>query len=236
MRITAAVVEDDTLAAQELERCLTSFGQKSGHAFSVSHFGAAESFLKDYQPKYDIIFMDIKMPGIDGMSAAEQLRQVDQATMLIFVTSMVQYAVQGYDVNAFDFIVKPVNPTAFEMKLKRVVRALGLKRGSDLTLNTGGVTRVLPSASIRYIEVMDHDLTYHTDQGSFSARGKLSAVEQKLPPGAFFRCSVSYLVNLRYVTQFTGEQVCVAGEWLRVSRARKKELASAVAAYLGQGG
>ena len=128
--------------------------------------------------------------------------------MLIFVTSMVQYAVQGYDVNAFDFIVKPVNPTAFEMKLKRAVRALGLRRGSDLTLSAGGVTRVIPSSAIRYIEVMAHVWTFHRP----------------------------YLINLRYVTQFTGEQVCVAGEWLRVSRARKKELASAVAAYLGQGG
>lgn len=236
MRIDVAIVEDNMPAAQELERCLTSFGQENGHVFSISHFGEAGSFLKDYQPRYDVIFMDIKMPGIDGMSAAEQLRQVDQATMLIFVTSMVQYAVQGYDVNAFDFIVKPVNPTAFEMKLKRAVRALSLKKGNDLTLNAGGVTRVLSSSSIWYIEVMDHDLTYHTDQGIFSVRGKLSAVEQKLPPGSFFRCSVSYLINLRYVTQFTGEQVCVAGDWLRVSRAKKKELASAVAAYLGQGG
>lgn len=236
MRIAAAIVEDDGAAAQELERHLALFGARHGHAFSIARFGEAGSFLRDYQPRYDIIFMDIKMPGMDGMSAAEQLRRADQATMLIFVTSMVQYAVQGYDVNAFDFIVKPVNPTAFEMKLKRAVRALGLKRGSDLTLNAGGVTRVIPSSSIQYIEVMDHDLTYHTDQGVFSVRGKLSAVEQRLPPGSFFRCSVSYLINLRYVTQFTGEQVCVAGEWLRVSRAKKKELASAVAAYLGQGG
>ena len=60
-------------------------------------------------------------------------------------------------------------------------------------------------------------------------------MEQSLPKESFFRCSVSYLINLRYVTQFTGEQVCVAGEWLRVSRAKKRELATAVAAYLGQG-
>lgn len=236
MTISAAIVEDDDLAAQELEHCLSRFGQESGHTFSISGFGEAGSFLRDYQPRYDIIFMDIKMPGVDGMSAAEQLRQMDQVTMLIFVTSMVQYAVQGYDVNAFDFIVKPINPTAFDMKMKRAARALKLSRGSELALNTGGITRVLPSSSIHYIEVMDHELTYHTEQGVFSVRGKLSLVEQKLPAGSFFLCSVSYLINLRYVTQFTGEQVCVAGDWLRVSRSKKKDLAAAVAAYLGQGG
>lgn len=235
MRISVAIVEDDASAVQALEHCLSQFGQKGGYTFSLSRFGSADSFLRDYQPRYDIIFMDIKMPGMDGMSAAEQLRQIDPVTMLIFVTSMVQYAVQGYDVNAFDFIVKPVNPTAFQMKMKRAVRALRLNRGSELVLNVGGVTRVLASSAIQYIEVMDHDLTYHTEQEAFSVRGKLSSVEQKLPAESFFRCSVSYLINLRYVTQFTGEQVCVAGQWLRVSRAKKKELASAVAAYLGQG-
>ena len=235
MRITAAIVEDDPSAAQALEHHLALFGEKHGCEFSVARFGEADSFLRDYQPRYDVVFLDIKMPGTDGMSAAEQLRRADQSVMLIFVTSMVQYAVQGYDVNAFDFIVKPVNPTAFEMKLKRAVRALKLARGTELALNAGGVTRLLPSSAIRYIEVMDHDLTYHTEQGVFSVRGKLSSVEQKLPAASFFRCSVSYLINLRYVTQFTGDQVCVAGEWLRVSRGRKKELAAAVAAYLGQG-
>lgn len=236
MRISAAIVEDDGSAAQELERQLTCYGQNNGHTFSISRFSEAGSFLQDYQPRYDVIFMDIKMPGLDGMSAAEQLRRIDPVTMLIFVTSMVQYAVQGYDVNAFDFIVKPVNPTAFDMKMKRAVRALRLSQGSELVLNAGGITRVLPSSSIHYIEVMDHELTYHTEQGVFSVRGKLSSVEQKLPAGTFFRCSVSYLINLRYVTQFTGEQVCVAGDRLRVSRSKKKDLAAAVAAYLGQGG
>lgn len=234
MRISTAIVEDDGTAAQELERQLTCFGQNSGHTFAVFRFSEAKSFLQDYQPRYDIIFMDIKMPGLDGMSAAEQLRRIDPVTMLIFVTSMVQYAVQGYEVEAFDFIVKPVNPTAFEMKMKRAMRALKLSHGSDLTLEANGVTRVLPSSAIHYIEVRNHDLTYHTEQETFSVRGKLSTVEQKLPAESFFRCSISYLINLRYVTKFTGEQVCVAGDWLRVSRAKKKELAAAVAAYLGQ--
>lgn len=180
--------------------------------------------------------MDIKMPGIDGMSAAEQLRKTDSETILIFVTSMVQYAVQGYDVNAFDFIVKPLNYAAFEMKMKRVFRALKLKQGTELVLNLGGgTTRKIPSSSIYYIEVMNHDLTYHTDQGVFTVRGKLSSATQQLPAASFFRSKSSYLINLRYVIQVTAEEVCVAGDWLRVSRTKRKELVTAVAAYLGQG-
>ena len=163
MRISVAIVEDDTSAAQALEHHLARFAQGNGDTFATVRFAEAGSFLQDYQPRYDIIFMDIKMPGIDGMSAAEQLRQADPVTILIFVTNMVQYAVQGYDVSAFDFIVKPINPTAFAMKMKRAMRALRLSRGSELTLSVDGVTRVLPTASIQYIEVMNHSLTYHTE-------------------------------------------------------------------------
>lgn len=235
MKLSVAIIEDDISAAYELKRYLTEFGLQNEHTFSISRFEDAVAFLRDYQPHYDVIFMDIKMPGIDGMSAAEQLRQIDPVTMLIFVTSMVQYAVQGYDVSAFDFIVKPINPTAFTMKMRRAMRALKLSKGNELTLNVNGVTHVFPASAVQYIEVMNHSLTYHTEQGVFSVRGKLATVEQSLPEESFFRCSVSYLINLRYVTQFTGEQVCVAGEWLRVSRSKKKELATAMAAYLGQG-
>lgn len=236
MRISAAIVEDDHFAVDELKKYLIRFGEQIGISFSISHFADGTSFLQNYQPRYDVIFMDIKMPGIDGMSAAEQLRKTDSETILIFVTSMVQYAVQGYDVNAFDFIVKPLNYTAFEMKMKRVFRALKLKQGTELVLNLGGgTTRKISSSSIFYIEVMNHDLTYHTDQGVFTVRGKLSSVTQQLPAASFFRSKSSYLINLRYVIQVTAEEVCVAGDWLRVSRTKRKELVTAVAAYLGQG-
>lgn len=235
MKISVAIVEDDEISAQELQHNLFQFGEKGGHTFSVFLFENADSFLQDYQPRYDIIFMDIKMPGTDGMSAAGQLRQIDSTTMLIFVTNMVQYAVQGYDVSAFDFIVKPVNRTAFEMKMKRAVRTLNLNRENDLVLDTGTVTHIIPASAIHYIEVMNHHLTYHTELGTFSVRGKLSSVEQMLPSEHFFRCSISFLINLRYVTRFTNEQVCVADEWIRVSRTKRKELAIALAASLGRG-
>ena len=229
-----------TLAAAATARMSVSythlepFGRERGYGFETVRFTSADSFLIQYRPVYDLIFMDIRMPGTNGMSAAHRLRQLDGVTALIFVTNMVQYAVKGYDVDALDFIVKPVEYPLFEMKMKRAVRALQMKKGADVVLNVGGVARVLPSAQIHSIEVMDHDLTYHTEQGDFVVRGKLSAVEQTLPEG-FFRCSASHIVNLRYVTQLSGETAQVAGRMVRVSRAKKKEFMAALAGYLGRG-
>lgn len=233
--LRVAIVEDEDAAAGQLERCLAQFSASSGQECSSVRFPDAVAFLEEYQPVYDLVFMDIKMPGMDGMAAARRLREMDGVTLLIFVTNMVQYAVNGYEVDALDFIVKPVRYPSFEMKLRRALQVLRMKRGSEVLISLDGVVKVLPSVTIRYIEVMNHDLTYHTEEGVFRTRGKLGAVEQQLPAESFFRCSVSYLVNLRYVTQVSSDTVWVAGDELPVSRSRRKELMSAIAAYLGRG-
>lgn len=233
--IRVAIVEDEDIAARQLEQCLQQY--ESGHdiRFSSCRFRDALEFLEQYQPLYDLIFMDIGMPGLDGMEAAVRLRAMDSVTPLIFVTSMVQYAVKGYEVEALDFIVKPVRYSSFEMKMRRILQAVDLKKGREVLLNVGGTVRVLTSSSIYYVEVMDHDLTYHTSQGDVTVRGKLSAVEQQLPKEVFFRCSTSYLINLQHVRQLTGDTVLVGDRELRVSRGKKKELMAALAACLGRG-
>ena len=111
--IRVAIVEDEDIAARQLEQCLQQY--ESGHdiRFSSCRFRDALEFLEQYQPLYDLIFMDIGMPGLDGMEAAVRLRAMDSVTPLIFVTSMVQYAVRGYEVDALDFVVKPVRYPTF---------------------------------------------------------------------------------------------------------------------------
>lgn len=108
-------------AAADLKQFMERFGAQENIHFSALHFPDAAQFLDQYQPFYDIVFMDIRMPGIDGMTAAEQLLHVDPAVPLVFVTSMVQFAVQGYSVDVLDFIVKPVKYPAFQLKMKRII-------------------------------------------------------------------------------------------------------------------
>jgi DNA-binding LytR/AlgR family response regulator len=236
MVIRVAIVEDERQEAQALKQCLCRFGEKQKVEFSITHFEDAALFLRQYQPVYDLIFMDIRMPGIDGMTAAQRLRAQDSITPLVFVTSMVQYAVKGYEVDALDFIVKPVRQVTFDMKMKRIYRSLQMRIGHRIVLNVAGSSKVLSAVDIYYVEVINHELTYHTTNGIFTLRGKLGTAEQQLPSDSFFRVSASHLVNLRYLTQSTGDSVIVAGEEIRVSRAKKKNLMTAIASYLGKGG
>lgn len=236
MRFCVAIVEDEEKAAQDLKSCLERLGAQMGQEFQITHYSDAKVFLWQYEPVFDLIFMDIRMPGIDGMTAAEKLREKDTVTTLVFVTSMVQYAIKGYAVDATDFIVKPVQYAAFSMRMKRVLRAMQQRRGTSIAISTDGGSRIIPSNSVYYVEVINHQVIYHTDQGCFTVRGKLGDVEQQLPADAFFRCSISYLINLRYVTMMNSGSVIVAGDEIKVSRAKRKELAAALAVYMGKGG
>lgn len=230
-----AIVEDEDAAADSLTEYIARYSQKYGLQIETERFVDPVKLLGDYRPVYDIIFMDIIMPHLNGMDAAEKLRKIDSDTVLIFVTNMQNYAVKGYEVNALDFIVKPVSFGLFEAKMNRAVKAVSEKHDeSSISVIADGVTRVLPINKILYVEVTGHVVTYHTESGSFAVRSTLDKAESALPKECFARCNYCYLVNLKYVKSVDSAAVDVAGHSLAVSRNKKKDFLSALANYLGQ--
>ena len=123
--LNIAVIEDNDRDAKILEQCLTRYATQNHLQFQVAHFSSALKFINAYKSNYDLIFMDIEMPLMSGMEAAKALRQIDRGVTLVFVTNMVQYAVEGYAVEAFDYILKPINDYAFDLKLKRILSHVG---------------------------------------------------------------------------------------------------------------
>ena len=113
--INVAIVEDEQEAVEYLSDCLHRYGEKTGETFSFTHFPEPITFLEKYKPVYDLVFMDIRMPMMDGMQAAKKLREADTSVLLVFVTRMGDYAIQGYDVGATAFIKKPISYFDFEM-------------------------------------------------------------------------------------------------------------------------
>ena len=112
---TVAVVEDDETAVAKLRACLDQYvATHAGVQFDVTVFNEPTSFLDPYKTVWDIVFMDIEMPNMDGMEAAHRLRAVDSEVILIFVTNMAQFAAKGYEVDALDYIVKPFAYPDFE--------------------------------------------------------------------------------------------------------------------------
>ena len=103
--------------------------------YAITVYDKAELLLNNFQTGYDIIFLDIKLPGMDGMQLSHEIRKIDPIVTIIFVTNLVQFAVKGYEVSAFDFVVKPVSYSDFALKLKRAETAIENKRDVDVTVS-----------------------------------------------------------------------------------------------------
>lgn len=228
-----AIVEDKQKEAQQLISHLDRFSQERGEALQCHWVDNAVKFLEDYQWQYDIIFMDIQMPGIDGMRAAERLRAVDSTVVLIFVTSLAQYAIQGYSVGALDYILKPVNYPALVLKLQRAITYCVQHKDLGIVISTNDGTVRLSGRQIKYVEIYNHHILYHTTQGNYSAYGTLKQVEQILPEKGFFRCNNQCIVNLSYVTKMDGFNAIVDGKTFTISRLRKKDFLKELHCYCG---
>lgn len=232
--ISIAIVEDEKEAQDALVGCIEKYGKENGEEFSIVRFDTATDLLKNYNSAYDIIFMDIVLPGMNGMTAAKKLRETDKDVTLIFVTNMVNFAVRGYEVNALDFIVKPVVYDPFSMKMDKAVDVVRSRTSAKVTIHANGMLKVIYASDISYIEVMRNSVTYHTTQGDFKVRSSMKDVESAFAGSSFVRCNVCYLVNLRYVTQVCGDCVTVGGDELHISRAKRKQFLEALTDYLGR--
>ena len=231
--IRIAIVEDAAFDRQVLRDCLSEYGQETGTELQITEFTDGSAFLEQYPEDLDLIFMDIMMDGLDGLTTARKLRRRDDKVMLVFVTSMLQYAVQGYSVDAMDFIVKPVTYTGLKLCMDRVVRRLNMSIPVRLRFTNREGTHSVDAAEICYIESLEHKIVVHTVQGEIQSDMSLAAAEKMVKALPFFRCHVSYLVNLRYVDRVSGNDVWVNGDRLAISRYRRKDFLEAWSAWLG---
>ena len=232
--VRIAILEDDPADLAALKDCLERYAREQQQRFSIAAFSNPAAFLEQGQPGFDLLFLDIDLPQMDGMQVARRLRETGSTVTLVFVTNLEQYAVSGYAVDALDFVVKPINYYRFSSMMRRALRHIAGRQARQVVIqSSGGITR-LPVEELYYVEIRDHLLIYHTRQGNLTAWGKLSEVEAQLAPCDFARCSTSHLVNLRYVESVSGNGVVVAGARLPVSQRRRKAFYAAVTGYLGR--
>ena len=227
------IVEDNRDAYARLQNVLGEYGEKKNYQFTVSHYADALDFLEEFRCNFDFIFLDIELPDINGMEVARQIRNKDKQVIVIFVTNMAQYAVKGYEVDALDFIVKPVQYTAFSMKMDRAVERFRSTQDREIWITEGNGKRRLRTSEIKYVEVVHHSVIYHTVDGNYKAYDQLKNVCNMLKDAPFALCNRCFLVNLRFVTAIEEFSVTVAGEELQISRNKKKEFLKSLNEYLG---
>lgn len=231
------MLEDTPEEATALRGHLERYAAERELELQVTWLTNALDFLED-RPAADLIFMDIDMPGINGLEAAHQLRTYDSMTPLVFVTNLAQYAVRGYEVDAVDFVVKPVEYESFRMRMDRALRVVERNATRALQVKTREGTQIFSASDLLYVETQGHDVAYHVvgEVEPFVVRDSLRRVESSLGSLPFVRLSSSALANMAHVRRVRGDEVRLSdGTTLYMSRARKREAQAAIAAYLGGG-
>ena len=233
MRI--AIVEDEEEFRTVLKYYIDRYASESGETIRVSMFTEGLTFLEEYHGGYDLILMDILMPHMSGMETARKLRLVDETVVIVFITSMVQYAIQGYEVNAAAYLVKPAAYGQFSDTMDRIRRTVLRTETATVIVSQKENSVVLPVRKIAYIEVYNHSLVFHTQDSSYEMRGSLTEYETDPRFEGFVKVSKSHMVNVAFIAAIDEDTLTVAGDVLPLTRRRKKECMEKIAKVIGGG-
>lgn len=230
-----AIVEDEENYRNVLCEYLKKYEQETGQEIHMSVFTDGDEIVENYTAKYDIILMDIEMQFMNGMDAARKIREVDKAVIIIFITNMAQYAIQGYEVDALDYILKPISYFAFSQRIQRAVGRMKKREERYINIvSKNGVNKVAVS-EISWIESEGHRLIYHAKNQVYeSTLNSMKEIENELKDCSFFRCNKGYLVNMAHVKAIRDGWAILTNGQVMISRAKKTEFQKALTTYAGE--
>ncbi len=229
-----AICDDEALVRDDIHRQLDRLQSKYGLALEVSCFDSGETLLKGIDRDTDLLILDIRMGDLSGMKAAQLLRARGLQTCIIFLTTLVQYAMQGYEVHAFSFLQKPLRPKQFERIVLEALQNQAARKEETIVLQKGYELKSIPISSILYIEISDHTsvvVTVHDRQEYHITLDKLS---QKLTRAGFGSCHKSCLVSYRQIESIRATELTMKnGDVLPLSKRRKKSFLEDYSKYMG---
>ncbi|WP_418969083.1 LytR/AlgR family response regulator transcription factor [Alloscardovia omnicolens] len=237
-----AIIDDQDNEAERTRTLLEDYCAQHGLPCTITRYTNGEDFLQFILENQhtantpastipDLIFMDIEMPGLNGMDTARKIREAGNTSVLIFTTRLAQFATHGYEVDAIGYLLKPLDPYSFAMRLKKAVSLINAESATavhnTISLNYRGNLSQIHAEDIIFVEVKGHYCIYQTVRGSFEVKESLTSAMEKLSSyNTFFLCSRFYVINLARVTTITDNMISLSGtpKTVKVSRLKKTEL------------
>ncbi|WP_138262271.1 LytR/AlgR family response regulator transcription factor [Enterocloster clostridioformis] len=236
--MNVAICDDDISFTGKFEQMLITIKNMEHIELEPEVYLDGKELIEDIYErgkKYDLIFLDIEMKGIDGLTAAREIRKKDELTMLIYVTSHDSYAVEAYEVQPFQFIVKPVD---FDTVHRYFMKAYEkLTKGPDYFLcDFKWKTHILQMSEIMYFKSNKRVIqVYMVDGNIYRFYGKMDDLEErlKLEKADFWRIHQSYLVNVRYIDVISHDHIILKNKKaLSISEEKRKSIGEEYCNYI----
>jgi DNA-binding LytR/AlgR family response regulator len=227
------LAEDNPVDAESVSNFLKEALGASGTAYQLAVYTNGEQLLEGLTAGVDMVLLDIEMPGIDGLSTARRVRQYDDVVPICFLTRLGSLALEGYEVNAAGFLIKPINYPSFHRTIMRMLHQIRISKASLVAFRVGKEQRFIDVRSIIYVETYKKHVLVHTEREDFACAEPLHAIEAKLGDAAFYRIHNAFLVNMAYVVTMSMTDVYLQNDRLPLSKHRRQGFLKALIEYSG---
>ena len=208
-----AICEDESCMLSELNNLI------AGENRSIDTYADPTDLLKQYEKgkRYDVVFTDIVMNDMNGMTLCEKLREYDSKVFLVAITNYIEYAPEGYEKGIFRYLLKPVTKENIEQVMDKIQEAA--QKGKKLVIDTFQGQKVIAREDILYVEIQGRYLDIYCENDKFTSMKSLKEFEEEWNDGRFYKIHRNYLVNLERVCEFNTSEVKLDnGTGLPISR------------------
>ena len=230
--IHIAICDDEKHMSDHIRSMISDFFRKKNQEISLHMFSSGEELLS-YNGQIDILFLDIQMKGMDGMETARKLRADKFRGFLVFITVLKEMVFQSFEVQTYDYLVKPVDKKQFEKTMERLYASTQNASEDSLLVQKGYEGRIIQKDEIVFCEIIDRKIYLNLASGEVvDYYERIENLETKLD-NRFYRCHRSYLINLKHLKGYkNGTAYMDNGKEIPVSRLRSKEFSSVVLQYM----
>ena len=228
--LNLAIVENEKKASDVTLSFLERYFREKVLPYRATVFTSGFDFLEDHPESFDAVFLDIDMPGKNGVEVAQELRARSCDLTIVFVTNLAQFALEGYKVEAMDFLLKPVSYVDFAHVMDKIVALKSPKDFGDFLLPLHSGMRRFRNEEVLFIVLSGHDVVLHSRKGEeVSFRGSIRSISEKVNPDLLVRCNSGTFVNLLYLDRMEDDRIVLRdGSVFPVSRSRKKDVLKAI--------
>lgn len=221
--IKIVICEDNFSCREKLKENLEIILNKLTNQFEIIVFNCGEDLIDNYPEGVDIFLLDIQMKKLTGMEVAKKIREKDKSCEIIFVTGVIDYVQNGYEVRAYRYLLKPIKLEDLKKHIISCIKQTYERRENYLIIKNQGMIKKIKINEILFLEVINRDILIHTEDQTYTTKTSMKNLEKELSKFNFFRCHNSFLINLKYIDCIQKNTVLIDNEEIPISRQKADE-------------